>query len=115
MSKYTDKIVAASRRLHLSTKQVEIMLHALGIEHRAGRWTAGGWRNRYYLTSPICDNWADCSALVSGGWMRSREYPVELGGGAMFYVTDAGRAAIASMGWKINAGVEGGKEHGGQT
>lgn len=96
-----DKVREAASRLRLSTRQLEIMLHAIGIERRAGRWTAGGWRNRYYLTSDGCDAWADCQALVAGGWMRSREYPDEMGGGATFYATVAAMRALQLAGWRL--------------
>lgn len=99
--KIPDRVTKAAARLRLSTRQLEVMLHALGIEHRAGRWTAGGWRNRYYLTSDGCDAWADCQALVAGGWMRSREYPDEMGGGTTFFVTVAAMRALQLTGWKL--------------
>lgn len=96
-----DRVIKTATRLHLSTKQVEILLHSLGIQRRAGRWTAGGWRNRYYLTSDACDAWADCMALVAGGWMRSREYPDAMGGGTTFYVTVAAMRALQLTRWKL--------------
>lgn len=70
--------------------QREIMEHALGL----GRGIAP-FRN-HFVTGPGSDDYEACEALVAAGLMLKRNGSPLSGGEPIYFVTDAGKAAIGT-------------------
>lgn len=88
------------KRLPLKAELLGILLHALGVQKRAGRWSVGGWRN-YYNTNSHADSLVDCKVLAACGWMAGhRSLGIDREEWT-FRVTEAGIAALRLAGWKI--------------
>ena len=81
-----------------------ILLHSLGIQKRAGKWSKGGWRNDF-STSPDTDSFMPCKVLAVGGWMTGYATKTDSGETWTFRVTEAGIAAIRLAGFKIETGT----------
>lgn len=74
----------------MSARTLEILQHALGTDEYGN----GGYRNHYVTdaSGPDCDA---CAALVGEGLMSQSPLKGDLiGGGILFYVTEAGRRYV---------------------
>jgi hypothetical protein len=91
------------RKLPVTDSQLHVMLHALGIQRRNGKWSKGGWRN-YYSTHRDADCFLDCEALASSGWTRGYVGTSSDGEAWTFKVTAAGIAALQLAGWAVESG-----------
>lgn len=89
------KVVRTAAKLCAGYHQVEIMLHALGFQKRAGRWSSGGWRNHF--DAGDSDDAGVCAGLAAEGWM------CKLSSGC-FSVTKAGKSALQLAGWNFGEG-----------
>ena len=74
----------------MTPRQREIIRHALGLD-RARQ----SYRN-HYVTGPGTDDFGDCEALVAAGLMQRRPGHPLSGGDPIYWVTESGRAALAS-------------------
>ena len=77
----------ASPSPELPADQVTVLRHALGLDRRAA-----AYRNHFCADVGHTD-WAALQALVQAGLMVQRRSAISAGW--IFFVTDAGRAAIA--------------------
>lgn len=82
----------------LTDTELHIMLHALGVQQRGGKWSRGGWRN-HFSTAPTCDDYETCLDLNGRGWLAPSHInnPTRT-----FHVTEAGEAALILAGWPID-------------
>ena len=86
------RITRTSAKLGLGYHGLEILLHALGIQKRAGKWSKGGWRRHF--DPGESDDAGMCAGLATEGWMHRKS----CGG---YVVTKAGMAALQLAGWKL--------------
>lgn len=84
-----------AKLLGLTVEMQDILLHALGIQRRCGRWSTGGWRNHFEASDGPGGTLALCMVLTVDGWLR------RAAGTRLFAVTPAAIAALRSVGWKI--------------
>lgn len=85
----------------LHEEHLDVMRHALGIEKRRGRWTIGGWRNRYVILDAH-DTSDYCEELVDNGYMKKTRLDKRIFGGAWCYlVTERGKIELKKRNHKI--------------
>lgn len=75
----------------LTQSQLHILQHTRGLDQHG----CGTWYRNHFCASPGHGDWDDLKALESLGLMKEGRRPNELtGGDYVFYVTEAGDAAI---------------------
>lgn len=72
----------------MTPNECHIMLHALGLNR-----SSTGYRN-HFVTGEWSKDYADCESLVAKGLMWRKDGSELTGGDFVYYVTDAGRAAV---------------------
>lgn len=85
----------------LHEEHLDIMRHALGIQKRNGRWSIGGWRNRFVIMDSH-DDYDNCKALLANGYMQKVKLDKKIFGEAYTYsVTELGKNELKKRKFKI--------------
>lgn len=76
-----------------TASQLHILQHSLGVD-RHGR---GEHYRNHFVASPGHHDWSDLLALVAARMMTRRAGSQLTGGGDVFHVTEAGKAAVGKF------------------
>ena len=74
----------------MDDKHLHILQHSLGLD----QYGRGTFYRNHFVTGEGSKDHADCMALVASGFMTVRAGNALSGGGDVFRVTDAGKAAV---------------------